>query len=53
MPPGFDALARTDSFSVKTVYLGKLAVNIRKLTKLLQPYLLIKKNCQIYLINNN
>jgi hypothetical protein len=41
VPPGFEALAGTDSFSAKTL-LGKLTVNIRKLTKLLRPYLLTK-----------
>jgi hypothetical protein len=41
VPPGFDALADTDSFGVKT---------FRKLIKLLRPYLLtFFFNSQIYI----
>jgi hypothetical protein len=46
VPPGFDAIEDTDSFSVKN-FIGKLTVNFRKLIKLLRPYLLTKKNLKI------
>jgi hypothetical protein len=46
VPPGFDALTDTDSFSVKN-FIGKLTVNFRKLIKLLRPYLLTKKKLKI------
>jgi hypothetical protein len=37
VPPGFEALAGTDSFSAKTL-LGKLTVNNRKLTKIFKKF---------------